>query len=106
MRFTVGRMMLAIAVFAVALHVGLSYRLSWDYWRHSQFYSHARKVALVRARNVESGAARLDGYTAEQKQKAVEQARRLAIYSSQMKAKYDRAVFIPWLPVEPDPAPP
>jgi hypothetical protein len=48
----------------------------------------------------------MDGYTAEQKQKAVDQARRFAVYSSRLKSKYGRAVFLPWLPVEPDPAPP
>jgi hypothetical protein len=105
MRFTIGRMMLAIAVFAVALYVGLTYRLSGDYRRQARFYYQAREVALVRARNVESGAARLDGYTAEERQRALDEARRFAIYSCQMRAKYERAVLLPWLPVEPDPAP-
>ena len=59
-------MMLAVAVFTIALYVGLSYRRSGDYRRQAQFYAHAREVALVRARNVESGAARLDGFTAEE----------------------------------------
>jgi hypothetical protein len=106
MRFTIRKMMFAIGVFTIALYIGLSYRRSWDYRRQAQFYVHAREVALVRARNVESGAAHLDGYTAEQKQKAVDQARRFAVYASRMKWKYERAVFLPWLPVEPDPAPP
>jgi hypothetical protein len=106
MRFTIRRMMLAIAVFTIALYVGLSYRRSGDYRRQTRFWADAEDVALVRARNVESGAARLDGYTAEEKQKAVDQARRFAVYSSRLKSKYERAVFLPWLPVEPDPAPP
>jgi hypothetical protein len=105
-RFTIRRMMLVIGVFTIALYVGLSYRRSWDYRRQAQFYAHAREVALVRARNIESGAAHLDGYTAEQKQKALDQARQLAVYSSRLKWKYERAVFLPWLPVEPDRAPP
>ena len=106
MRITIRKMMLAIGVFTIALYVGLSYRRSWDYRRQAQLYAHAREIALVRARNVESGAAHLDWYTAEQKQKAVDQARQLAVYSSRLKRKYERAAFLPWLPVEPDPAPP
>ena len=105
MRFTIQRMMLATAVFTIALDIGLSYRRSGNYRRQAQFYAHAGKVALVRARNVESGAARMDGYTAEERRKALDQARRFAIYSSQMRAKYEQAVLLPWLPVEPDPAP-
>ena len=82
MRFTIRKMMLAIGVFTIALYIGLSYRRSWDYRRQAQFYAYAREVALDRARNVEVRAARLKGYTAEEKQKAVDQARRLAVYSS------------------------
>jgi hypothetical protein len=106
MRYSIQRMMLAIAVFAIALYVGLSYRLSVDYRRRARFYARVGASALVRARNVQSGAARLDGYTAEQKQRMVDHARRLAEYSSRLKSKYERAVLLPWLPVEPDPIPP
>jgi hypothetical protein len=105
MRLMIWKMMLAVAVFAIALNVGLSYRWSEGYRRQAQFYAHVGKAALFRARNVESGAARLDDYTAEQKQKAVDQARRLADYSFRLKSKYERAVYLPWLPVEPDSPP-
>jgi hypothetical protein len=103
MKFTIRRMMLAIAVFTIALYVGLSYRQSGVYRRQAQFYAHAGDVALVRARNVESGWARLDGYTAEERQKAVVQARRFAAYAARMKSKYDRATFLPWVPIATDP---
>jgi hypothetical protein len=106
MRFTIRRMIVAIAAFAIALHVGLSYRRSGDYRRQARFFARAAEVALVRARNVEAGAARLDGYATEDKQKTVEQARRFADYCSRLKSKYERAVFLPWLPVESDPPPP
>ena len=106
MRFTIRRMMLAIAIFTVALYVGLSYRQSAEYWRQAQFWARAQGVALIRARNVESGFARLDDDTAEGKRKALDQARIFAEYSSRLKAKYKRAAFLPWLTVEPDPAPP
>lgn len=106
MRFTIRRMMLATAFFTLALYVGLSYRRSGDYVRQAQFYAHAREVALARARNVESGAGRLDSESAEEKQKAVDQARRFADHFSRMKSRYERAAFLPWLPVERDPAPP
>jgi hypothetical protein len=106
MRFTIRKMMFAIGVFTIALYIGLSYRRSWDHRRQASFYADAREVAPVRARNVESGAAHPNGYTAEEKQKAVDQARRFAVYASRMKRNYERAVFLPWLPVEPDPAPP
>jgi len=106
MRLTIRRMMLAVAVFAIALQVGLSYHRSGDYLRQAQVYARVGAAALVRARNVESGAAHLEGYTVEEKQRVVDQARRFAVYSSRLKAKYERAVYLPWLPVEPDPPPP
>jgi hypothetical protein len=106
MRFTIRRMMLAIAVFTIALYVGLSYRRSPDYWRQAQFWAHAKEVALVRARNVESGFARLDYVGVDEKRKALGQATQFAEYSSRLKSKYQRAAFLPWLPVERDPAPP
>ncbi len=106
MRFTIRRMVLAVAAFAIALHVGLSYRLSGYYRRQARFFARAGEAALVRARNIDSGAARLDGYTAEEKQNTADQAKRFAAYCSRLKSKYERAVFLPWLPVEPDPPPP
>jgi hypothetical protein len=105
-RLTIQRMMLAIAVFAIALAIGLSYHRSRGFSRQAQFWSHARGVALVRARNIASGAARTDSQTPEQKQKAVDQAKQFAAYSSRLQSKYERAVFLPWLAVEPDSAPP
>jgi hypothetical protein len=77
-----------------------------DYRRQARFYDHARSVALFRARNSESGFARLDGVTVDQKQKALDQARRFAVWCSQLKSKYQRAAYLPWLPVGPDPGPP
>ncbi len=103
MRLTIRRMMLVVAVFTVAMNLGLSYRRSGDYRRQARFYADAGERAVFRARNVESGAARLDGYTDEQKQKVVDQARRFVDYASRLKSKYERAAYVPWLPVEPDP---
>jgi hypothetical protein len=106
MRFTIRRMMLAIAVFTIALYVGLSYRRSAGYWRQARFWAHAKEVALVRARNVESGFARLDNAALEEKRRALGQATQFAAYSSRLESKYEQAAFLPWLPVERDPAPP
>jgi hypothetical protein len=106
MRFTIQRMILAIAVFAIALHVGLSYRRSGDYQRQAQFWTRATGAALTRAHNVESGLARLDGDSDEQKQTTAEQARRFAVYCSRLKSKYERAALFPWLHLEVDPPPP
>jgi hypothetical protein len=102
MRFTIRRMMLAIAVFALTLYIGLSYRQSGEYRRQAQFYSKAQKAALVRARNVESGAAILHGYTLEEKKRTVDYARRSAVIFSRLRAKYERAVLLPWFPLEGD----
>jgi hypothetical protein len=96
--------MLVVAVFSISLRVGLSYRRSVDYWRQALFYAHARESALVRARAVESGAAHLGGYTAEEKRRLVDQARRFADDSSRLRSKYERAAFLPFLSVEPDPS--
>ena len=103
MRLTICKMMLAVAVFTIALYVGLSYRRSGDYRRQAQFYAHVGERALFRARNVESGWPPWNGYTAEQKQKEVDQGRQFAAYSSRLRSKYERAVYLPWLPVVRDP---
>ncbi len=105
MRFTIRRMMLAIAVLIVSMYIGLSYRRSGDYPRQAQFYARLGQAALNRARNFESGTARLDSHTAEQSQNATDQARRLAAYWFRLNSKYEWAVYLPWLPVDPDPPP-
>ncbi len=46
MRLTIWKMMLAVAVFTIALYVGLSYRRSGDYRRQAQFYAHVGERAF------------------------------------------------------------
>ncbi len=105
-RFTVGHLMLAVAVFSFSLHLGLSYRRSGDYMRVARFYARAGEGAVVRARNVESGEALLDGYTSAEKRRVVDQARKFAVHAARMEVKYERAALLPWLLVVPDqPAP-
>jgi hypothetical protein len=107
MRLKIRAMMLAVAVFAITLHVGsTSYRRLVECRRQARFHASAENAAIFRARNIDSGAAKLHGYTADEKQRAADHARRFAAYSSRMKSKYERAVYLPFLPVEPDPTPP
>jgi len=105
-RFTIREMLLAVAVFAVALNVGLSYRKSGEYRRRSLFYTRAGESAENLALHVERGDTRLVGYTAEERRKVVDQAREWTAYSDQMRSKYEFASYLPWLPIQPDPAPP
>ena len=94
-RLTVRNLMILVAVFALSLQFGLAYRRSWDdYRRLAQFYAHTGGVARFRARNVASGDLR--GYTAEEKRKVVEQARKFASHSARMKAKYEWMALVPW----------
>ena len=102
-RFTVRNLVVVVAVFALSLEVGLAYRRSADYQRQAQFYAYTGGVALFTARNVESGATHLQGYTAAEKWKVVDQARRYASHAARLKAKYERAALVPWLPLTPDP---
>ena len=105
-KFTVGRLMLAVAFFSVGLHVGLSYRRSGEYGRAARFHARAAEMAVIRARDVGSGEANLHGYTDEEKLRVVDQARRFAAYSGRMKTKFEWAALFPWLPVAPDPPTP
>src|SRR3954470_21522931 len=102
-RFTIREMLLAVAVFAVALNVGLSYRKSEEYRRRALFYTRAGVGALNLARHVETGETRLDGYTAEEKQRVIDLAKQWISYSDEMKSKYGLAIYLPWLPIRPDP---
>ncbi len=96
-RLTVRNLMIMVAVFALSLEVGLAYRRSWDYYRRqAQFYAYTGGVALFRARNVASGETHLEGYTAEEKQKVVDQARRFASHSARMKARNEWMALVPW----------
>jgi hypothetical protein len=104
-RFTVRRMMIAVAVFAFSLEVGRAYRRSGDYWEQARLYERLERVALHRARDAEWGRIHLDGYTAQEKQRVVAQSRKLAAYSARMRAKYEWATYLPWLPIAPDPSP-
>jgi hypothetical protein len=106
MQISIRRLMIAIAVFTMALDIGLSYRLSPSYRRQAAFFARTGQIALVRAGNVESGWLRLEGYSDAQKKKAADQARQFADWCTRMKWKYHRASLLPWLPLARDPAPP
>jgi hypothetical protein len=105
-RITIRRMLLAVAVFAVTLNVGLSYRMSAEYRRRALFFTRAGESTSSLARNVESGVLRMQGYTEYEKRRVVEQARQMIEYAGRMKWKYECAAYLPWLPLKPDPPPP
>jgi hypothetical protein len=104
-RLTVRQLMIAVAVFAFSLEVGRAYRRSGDYRMQAWLYQERERVALRRARDVESGRIHLDGYTAQEKQRFVAQSRRFAAHAARMRAKYEWATYLPWLSVAPDPLP-
>jgi hypothetical protein len=85
-RFTVRRMMIAVAVVGVALGMCL-----WMVRRSKIFRErsndHGRTWAAMMERGMEPG----NG---------------LADYHRRLSEKYDRAALIPWLPVAPDPPEP
>ena len=99
-------MLTAVAVFAVALNIGLSYRMSGEYRRRALFYTRAGESAKNLAFHVESGETPLVGYTAEEKRKVVDQSREWIAYADRMRRKYEFASYLPWLAIQPDPPPP
>jgi hypothetical protein len=99
--FTIRRLMASIALVAVSLHVGLSYRHSAEYLEMAEFYQKSGKIAEVRARNSESGAAIMNGYSQAEKRAVAPEARRFAAHAARMRIRYLWAAWLPWLPVAP-----
>jgi hypothetical protein len=124
-RFTVRRMMIAVAVVAVLIGVGLHVerairfsRLSTNYVEFAAMYAEYESILRKRERNHRELAEReRESADKFQRSSSVELWRRLAQedtdradkfkslaeYHSRMKAKYQAAARRPWLDVEPDP---
>jgi di/tripeptidase len=124
-RFTVRRMMIAVAVVAVLIACSFqAVRLHRNYQHYSwrvEFHTTMEQGDLTLASSLNnladvlsSGASRLAGrgFGEEMGQRAkkhfreAERRRVSAKYHAQMKAKYEAAARRPWLDVEPDPPPP
>ena len=99
--FTMRRLMAFIALVAVGIHIGLSYRHSAESLEMAEFYRRSGDIAAVRARNSESGAAVMSGYSAEEKQAVVREARRFVAHAARMRSRYLWAAWFPWLPIAP-----
>ncbi len=100
-RFTVRRLMVAVALAAVAIGgvawVARVERLASEYRRQ-----YARHSAEVQRYGEEASKALGLGGGRERHVRAS----RLAAYHARLESKYGRAAHNPWLPVEPDPPPP
>jgi hypothetical protein len=105
-RFTVGRLMMVVAILAVGLWFGLTWKRSADYRRLAEFYAHQEGVANVRAGNVEKGLTTLPGYSDDERRRFVASGHRVAAHFASLKRKYHRAARIPWLPIPADPPAP
>src|SRR4051794_11049283 len=105
-RFTVRRLMVAVAVVAVCM--GLLTMRQRAATRRARALSHAAKaderrvvVAVWRRGNV-----RLINITREQAEADVGRCERAATYHEAMRRKWEEAARHPWLAVEPDPPEP
>jgi hypothetical protein len=106
LRFTVRRLMLAVAVVAALLGCA-------DLWRRREHYrrlaeTHALSEMVLR---VDSVMARGDptggpGVRLLDLSDSLEEAAKWADYHAGLRRKYERAARYPWLPVAPDPPPP
>ena len=111
MRFTVRRLMVAVAVISVLLTAGIVGRRWMDFSRRAR--SHA---AQAWGYSLEAGNSYQLAYDdirsgngeASARESAEEGAtwHGLALYHDALRRKYERAMWRPWSPVAPDPPPP
>jgi hypothetical protein len=110
-RMTTRRWMIAVAVVAVALGAELTRRRSREFRELARYHAgeggfylgHARLWDRARG----GGCMELHaGASAEDYALAARWARRCAAHESELSRKYERAAWLPWLPVEPDPPSP
>jgi hypothetical protein len=118
MRFTVQRMMFAVAVLGTFLAGIIPGVPSFPLFRRAREYRHqAFGHALIERNWVEEAEALSPGgpkwttllqrgYPADYMQRKVARARRFVLHEAQLKRKYERAASRPWLPVAPDPPDP
>jgi hypothetical protein len=117
-RFTVRRLMIAVAVVAVLIGAGISVRRSIflsreaaacsgfeSFWRDQGHYSRkaAEDYSRIAKMSTDSNfASELRGLARDSAEQAEHDVER-ADYFGRLKAKYEAAVRRPWLSVEPDP---
>jgi hypothetical protein len=104
-RFTVRRMMVAVAIIGIVVWLGIAGGRHWRYRRLAASY--ASKESL--ARNFSSGELTATRITFFLKRPCGESTTSVMAhlgYYAEMRAKYDHAARHPWLPVAPDPPEP
>jgi hypothetical protein len=106
-RFTVRRLMVAMAIVALLLGGGILGRRSLDYRRLAAFHEQMeqRKERAVRGIEILARAANDPADAAAARRDAAYEAQ-IGRHHAALKAKYLRAASRPWLPVPPDPPPP
>lgn len=107
-RFTVRRMMIAVAITGVTLGVGLVLHRRAAAYRSRAAYHEAKAVTWmgVHAENDAWATDTSNPERASRAQWAVEQAWAAIVYHRNMCDKYLHAARYPWLSVEPDPPEP
>jgi hypothetical protein len=96
-RFTVRRLMIAVAIIGLALALAVMLK------RSGEFRALAEKQAYYEAGSLAyADDARGEGGDPQR----VARGEQMAAYHRALKAKYERAARYPWLPVEPDPPEP
>jgi hypothetical protein len=117
MRYTMKRMMLAVAVLALIMG-GL--RIVWlrdGYRKAAAYYASLEKLHRESRRFVEDGGRaeeelalafgeKVSGEDKKQQSTEVRGWQRLSDYCAALRRKYERAAARPWIPVDPDPPPP
>jgi hypothetical protein len=111
LRFTVRRMLIAVAIVAILCGGGVQIRraiafsqlasshTSFGLFWHSQEQWHRQFARSI----LESDRPRLSENDAAEQTEQAEKSKVLADYHAAMKAKYEAAARRPWLSVEPDP---
>jgi hypothetical protein len=96
-RFTVRRLMIAVAVVGLALATAIMMRRSDEF----------RALAEEQADNEAASLEYADDARGEHgDQQRVARGEQMAVYHRALKIKYERAARYPWLPVAPDPPEP
>jgi hypothetical protein len=106
-RFTVWRLMVAVAVFATATWGGQLAARGYSYRKMSDYHA-ASKARIESEWSLEFQWKRALGHfpACRTLEVQAEDAWKQAEWHVQMKVKYERAAARPWLPVEPDPPEP
>jgi hypothetical protein len=110
LRMTTRRMMVAVAIVAVLLGTGITWRRWRSFARQAEFHANQQVSYLMEASNSwqlatdEARSGREDGV--RQFYGEAQDHFKRALHHGNMRKKYEQAMWAPWKQVPPDPPPP